>query len=531
MTIRIRTLIRWSIAAALAGGWLAVGCASPSDDSGNSNTNWLRSCDTDGDCNGLSCLCGVCTRSCATETCRGLDVLATCVVPMTSVANTQCDSHVPAGGVCTKPCTGDGDCTTLSSSLRCLGGACLGGAPSGVLEAGVRNGTGGATGRDSSTNESGGSNTGGSSGSATGGVILRDGGNGGASFRDSSGNGGSSGTGPYDAPYDSALPNCQSGGAGRSDCGPNHESCCASPLLTGGSFFRSYDAVTFLDKGHPATVSDFRLDRYEVTVGRFRDFVNAVVDGWRPTASSGTHAHLNGGRGLVDSSASGTFESGWNTSWNNHLSATKPGWDAQLTGSPQSGIVGWTSSPDANEGLPITRVDWYQAYAFCIWDGGFLPSESEWNYAASGGSEERVYPWSSPPTSLLFDCAHANSVYFRTQRQADGGGVEPFSCSQGSTDVGAKSPAGDGKWGQADLAGNVSEWTLDWFTSYVAPCNNCAFLSTTSEPVTERVRRGGSSLSNPTAAYPGTTILVAERASAQPASIVDGIGFRCARSP
>jgi len=36
-----------------------------------------------------------------------------------------------------------------------------------------------------------------------------------------------------------------------------------------------------------------------------------------------------------------------------------------------------------------------QSHAFCIWDGGFLAGEAEWNYAAAGGSEQRSYPWGS----------------------------------------------------------------------------------------------------------------------------------------
>ena len=51
--------------------------------------------------------------------------------------------------------------------------------------------------------------------------------------------------------------------------------CCKSLLVPGGTFDRSYDGVDFMDPNYPATVSDFYLDKYEITVGRFRQFVNA----------------------------------------------------------------------------------------------------------------------------------------------------------------------------------------------------------------------------------------------------------------
>jgi formylglycine-generating enzyme required for sulfatase activity len=133
----------------------------------------------------------------------------------------------------------------------------------------------------------------------------------------------------------------------------------------------------------------------------------------------------------------------------------------------------WTDAVGSNESKPVNCLDWYAAFAFCAWDGGRLPTEAEWNYAASGGNEQRYYPWSSPPTSTTIDDSYA--VYC--------GG----SCN-GTQNVGLKSPKGDGKWGQSDLAGNVWEWTLDWYASpYSMPCNNCADLVEASY----RVFRGG----------------------------------------
>jgi len=60
-------------------------------------------------------------------------------------------------------------------------------------------------------------------------------------------------------------------------CGAAGESCCTSPEVTGGTFYRTYtnDGSGPTAEADPATVSSFRLDKYDVTVGRFRQFVSA----------------------------------------------------------------------------------------------------------------------------------------------------------------------------------------------------------------------------------------------------------------
>ena len=297
---------------------------------------------------------------------------------------------------------------------------------------------------------------------------------------------------------------CAAGGPGMTDCGTaNNESCCTSLLVTGGTFDRSYDAVTYTDASYPATVSDFKLDEYEITVGRFRQFVAAWDAGWRPAPGAGKHVQLNGGQGLADSGNVGSYEAGWDASWASNLATAKSAWDTNL--SCGGGV--WTSAAGANEKRPIVCVGWYDVAAFCIWDGGFLPSEAEWNYAAAGGSEQRAYPWSSPSTSTTINDTLA--VYFCGA-----------SCSS-TQNVGSK-PGGNGRWGQSDLAGNVGEWTLDWYgNTYSAPCNNCALTTGSSD----RVGRGGGFYSN--ASYQ----LASSRGYDPPWFRHYDLGARCSRSP
>jgi formylglycine-generating enzyme required for sulfatase activity len=268
----------------------------------------------------------------------------------------------------------------------------------------------------------------------------------------------------------------------------------------------------------PATVSGFRLDKYLVTVGRFRQFVAAWNNGsgYYPAANSGKHAHLNGGSGLANSASPGTYESGWDaTDWNNTTDIDPT--DGNLEScAPYST---WTDPAGSQENLPINCVNWWEAYAFCIWDGGFLPSAAEWEYAGAAGNQEREYPWGStaPGTACpgtgcdyaIYGCAYPNG-------------------SGGCTGVSNIAPVGYaslgvGYFGQLDLAGELWEWNLDWLgTTYSDPCVDCAYLPTSAS---YRLRRGGGFDFDALELAPGGY------ATDYPTDRGNNNGFRCARTP
>lgn len=312
----------------------------------------------------------------------------------------------------------------------------------------------------------------------------------------------SEGDAPGDGPppqYSSCMDLALTCGAGGT------RSCCelATPIPE-GTFLRGYDAATdaYDDMSYPATVSAFALDRYEVTVGRFRKFVEAGQGTQEspPAEGAGGHPRLP--------------SSGWEGAWNTNLAADTATLTARVK--CDSLYQTWTDAPGPNENKPMSCVNWYEAMAFCIWDGGYLPTEAEWGYAASGGSEQRTYPWSLDPSSTSIDCTYAN--YYVNNPPGT-------SCVNGTNPVGSESPNGDGRWGHSDLAGNVWEWTLDWYApSYPLPCSDCANL----EPTLQyRMIRGGGLGDD------ATNLRAAYRDWLSPTERLynNSLGVRCARSP
>jgi len=122
----------------------------------------------------------------------------------------------------------------------------------------------------------------------------------------------------------------------------------------------------------------------------------------------------------------------------------------------------------------VTHINWYEASAWCRWAGRRLPTEAEWELAASGSpnniNEKRIYPWGNEsPTEK-----HVN-MNSRAMR---------------SIDVGAL-PDGDSAYGCRQMLGNVWEWTADTFNPY--PGFKADMYQDYSQPLfdTTKVLRGG----------------------------------------
>jgi formylglycine-generating enzyme required for sulfatase activity len=220
---------------------------------------------------------------------------------------------------------------------------------------------------------------------------------------------------------------------------------------------------------------------------------------------------LNGGKGLVNADSPGTYETGWLSSDNAKIDPT----DGKLACDPT--LATWTSSAGSNENLPINCVDWYEANAFCTWDGAFLPSEAEWEYAGAGGSQQRQYPWGSTEPGITDEFAIYGCNY-------PGGGSGKCTGFVNIAPVGTPT-LGAGLWGQVDMGGELNEWTIDWFAPFVTPCADCASLTAPSTPPNYRVAHGGQ--------FDNTSgdLIPTYRSGIFPASHNFNYGIRCARTP
>lgn len=182
-------------------------------------------------------------------------------------------------------------------------------------------------------------------------------------------------------------------------------------------------------EAHAVRVRPFRIARFAVSNAEFAEFVEAggyrreefwTLEGWR---------------------------------WRQQVGAEYPVyWQREASGRwLRRHFDRWVPlEPD----LPVLHVNWFEAAAYCRWAGRRLPTEAEWELAASGtpeGDDNRIaagkrrYPWGDQAPRA----GQANLDW------SAGGGLPVYAL-----------PDSDSAFGVRQMVGNVWEWTADWFQPY-----------------------------------------------------------------
>ncbi len=190
---------------------------------------------------------------------------------------------------------------------------------------------------------------------------------------------------------------------------PDHDDLAAEVYVPPGSFPMGAPGPPDAEAGstdlerpvHPVDLATgFFIGKYEVTVARYRACVDAVVCG--------------------------------------------EGDDGGVGCTPVGGVNPSTSNlADGHDDHPANCLSWRRAKTFCTWDGGRLPTEAEWEYAATG-EEHRIHPWGDEPAA---GCDHAV--------------VQGCPHGVGAGDVVGSRPPGASATRALDMVGNLHEWVED----------------------------------------------------------------------
>ena len=183
--------------------------------------------------------------------------------------------------------------------------------------------------------------------------------------------------------------------------------------IPAGSFTLSHDTGSY-SSGDTVTLAAFKLGKTPVTVAEFKKCVEAGKCTAEHYATSNATNHCNYG-------------------------------------------------DDSKADHPMNCVEWYGAKEYCEWNGGRLPTEEEWEYAATHNDTEHLnmeYPWGNdaPQHCVTANYSGSASPYYCNGR------VET-SSEVGTSEVGTYSPAGDSPLGLVDMSGNVWEWTSSLYFS------------------------------------------------------------------
>ncbi len=174
---------------------------------------------------------------------------------------------------------------------------------------------------------------------------------------------------------------------------------------------------------------------------------------------------------------------------------------------------------------PLNMVNWKQANAYCESVGGSLPTEAQWEWAATRG-DGRKYPWGNGPEPSC-ESGHADFTPGGSPKSDPAGDV---GCHGGGSSPVGSHPEGAVRWPTGaihDMAGNVWEWTRDCYLPY--PSGPVTDPAPTEHPALAgscyvySLRGGGWNRSS-------AALRAASRAGSKWTYRVPGLGFRCVRN-
>ena len=256
---------------------------------------------------------------------------------------------------------------------------------------------------------------------------------------------------------------------------------------------RAADAWRLQDEAplHEVSLKRFAIDRFEVTNSQYNEFLDWVEENGDESVR---HPEQPAGK--------------------SHRPRYWDRYNPLATGEGMSSLAPFDSETFARADMPVVGVDWFDAYAYAKWAGKRLPTEAEWELAASGG-DGRLWPWGNSWQWGLCNVGGDKSGSDIQYRGRDRDGYV-YPAPVGSF------RESDSPFGCSDMAGNVSEWCADWYSKdyYSASPSK----SPSGPPRgTFRSIRGGSSQSVP------SDTRCAKRASYEPEFRKFTLGFRCAK--